>query len=146
GAYKDDYEDYDKRERRRIGLHEKVNLYWANQTLQAHHIIEDNIVRDLGARISPFTRNEAPCVLLAADFHQGYFRFVNERASDDTKNVNMKSKLRTGLDTVSGQNLGQLIDHLKEIIKQVYVGMMEPLIPIANAELEAIEKIAKVNL
>jgi len=39
------------------------------------------------------TQKCSPCILLFTDFHQDYFRFYNERASDIEAIVKLKHKL-----------------------------------------------------
>jgi hypothetical protein len=65
-------------DRRRIQF-QKVREFWEGKSLEAHHIFEDNFVEKLlkAAGKTPdgdLQRSNAPCVLLSADFHQGYFR------------------------------------------------------------------------
>jgi hypothetical protein len=59
-------------EPRRAELYDEVRDFWISQTLQAHHIVEDNIVKKLGLRAPELARAEAPAVLLAPEFHQRY--------------------------------------------------------------------------
>lgn len=47
--------------------------YWSRMRLQAHHIVEDNIVEKLEADEGDLQRNNAPCVLLSAELHQRLF-------------------------------------------------------------------------
>jgi hypothetical protein len=128
-----------------------VSKYWASQTLQSHHILEDSLVRDLGARFGQLTRGEAPCILLFADFHQGYFRFYNRRESDDEDTVKLKHTLQqevehfAGLSKATDAQLQTVLNRTKEVLPRVYKGM-EPLIPIAEAEVDLIPQLREANL
>ena len=50
-----------------------VEDFWRCKTLESHHIVEDNIVEKLEQDTGELDREQAPCVLLAAELHQRVF-------------------------------------------------------------------------
>jgi hypothetical protein len=65
---------------RRADREENVRMFWATQTLQSHHVVEFNHLRDLGVSKEdgqgPMDHGQLPCVLLMAEFHQRYFSSI----------------------------------------------------------------------
>jgi hypothetical protein len=111
----------EKEDRRRTQF-QKIREFWEGKSLEAHHIFEDNFVQKLleSAGKSPegdLQRNNAPCVLLSADFHQGYFR-EHTVGSDITKKdkaglLGMYSRV------YAGDEFGGLFEIAKIVIEEI---------------------------
>lgn len=60
-------------ERRITDVHVPAALYFADGTLEAHHIVEKSILGELGLNNGDLDNAEAPCVLVSPELHRRFF-------------------------------------------------------------------------
>lgn len=93
---------------------ENVRTYWAQQTAQAHHIVEFNHLRDTGAShdgsAGSLDYGRLPCILLAAEFHQRYISSI--------------------LKPEHGREAAYLRGNMPRIYNGIYLGKCPPLSPL----------------
>ena len=93
---------------RRTDRASNVLTYWQSQTPQSHHIVEYNNLREIGVSAKgekgerEMDHGQLPAVLLAAEFHQGYFSAFLKQAH--------------------GLNEKQLRDRMPGLYRSLYVG------------------------
>lgn len=63
----------EKEDRRKIEQYQAVKQFYVHKTLEAHHIVEDSIIKKLGQQTGDLKRENAPTVLVSAELHQQYF-------------------------------------------------------------------------
>jgi hypothetical protein len=95
-----------------------VAAFWAARTPEAHHIIEDNIVKAMGHEWGTLKREYAPCVLLFAELHQHWITRVAQTFRPMFNATMTKSAIQTNLD---------------RFIKDLYsTPAFQPIVPVAE--------------
>ena len=99
--------------RRRSDRNEGFREYWARMRLQAHHIVEDNLVKKLELDGGEFAHACAPCVLLSAELHQRLF-------SAGMSNLGLREEFHSEMDTDTAMR--QLNDYKDWLYDSVVAG------------------------